>query len=169
MKAGFFPVVFLMMLLASCEVQDFTPVIMLNPPLGLLTTQISNGIRLEFSSYNKEEYFSGFQVFVTTAYETTNLITTITNGSSLTHLTNTIPVYWSNIITNCPGASAESNLTTNVIPYTTAARRFSLIFTTNYDGSLFTVGTIYYFYVRSRSVLYNTNSVPSDIASVLIQ
>ena len=51
--------------IAACGVEDFQPIISLNPPLDLFATNIYPGqIQVTFHGYNTEDYFSGYNIYI---------------------------------------------------------------------------------------------------------
>jgi len=56
----------------SCGIQSFEDMADLNPPLALSATVVGNTIELKFLSYNYENNFSGFNVFVGTESTSVN-------------------------------------------------------------------------------------------------
>lgn len=58
------------LLITSCEVERIEGIPSLNPPLGLVVQQVgSDGIGLYFFGYNKESYFYGYSIFMSTRAE----------------------------------------------------------------------------------------------------
>ena len=124
----------------GCDVQAFQPATHLASPLDLQVFSYAGDqfLYLTFEGFNKESYFSGYEVFIST--DKVNW-TVVINPSSNTSLL-TMP---------------ESFVSVETTYY---------LYVSNYMIPPFTLldATNYYFYVEAYSEQYSTNSLPSEIA-----
>jgi hypothetical protein len=125
----------------GCDVQAFQPATHLASPLDLqvFSYSSSNFLSIQFEGFNKESYFSGYEVFIST--DKVNW-TVVINPSSNTSLL-TMP---------------ESFVSVETTYYLDVSNYMIVPYTLQNNG------TIYYFYVEAYSEQYSTNSLPSEIA-----
>ncbi len=137
---------------SGCVIGEIIPVFPLDPPLGLTAKQNStNSVFLEWWGNNRETYFSGYVIFLST-----NLSDISNNISYSNHLDKPF-------IKNSSG-----NLPTVIHQPTTLATKYSYVLNTTPNGSSLTLGTIYYIAVAAYSSSKGTFSPLSNITNFIL-
>ncbi|MGL4389102.1 MAG: hypothetical protein ACRCTJ_06900 [Brevinema sp.] len=181
------------LLFTSCEIEKIEGIPSLNPPLGLVVQQVgADRIGVYFSAYNKETYFYGYNIFISTQLadltKRTNTVFGVDprsiTGSVARLLTNSNPVetatslkefimstvpelpfvYPKDSLTSLGSVSVTNPTITNFL--TSSLNKMP----PNSDGTLanepFVSGTTYYFVVYAYSAINNESqrlSLPSEI------
>jgi hypothetical protein len=131
--------------LLACGIEGFESLNDLHPPLALTASSSNSMIILSFLSFNDEEYFSGYNVFI--GLDETEVLdrkTPLRNEK-----TETLPTF----------------------PYPAAAeaRRITLAISKNTNGQPFAIGAEYYVGVTAYNSRYLTNSRSSNVTNVMIE
>lgn len=146
MKKIFIVSIFTILFFASCGIEGFEPIIELKPPLALTAKMYSNKIRLEFWGANDEEYFSGYDVYVSDTTE---------------NLKNEGKPYL-----NADELDNKATMWENIEPVSIATK-YTYDIDETYDKKELVVGIDYFFFVRAFSEYYSFRSKPSNITNVL--
>lgn len=132
--------------LTSCGIEGYEPIVELKPPLALNATIVSNKIHLEFWGLNDEDYFSGFQVYVAD-----------TKQKLLDGQGNKIP--------NKDGLDNKPTIWEDIGPVY-AATKYTFDMSRDYDDSDLIIGLDYFFYIKAYSEEKLIQSPPSNITNV---
>ncbi|MGL4563172.1 MAG: hypothetical protein ACRCVW_04880 [Brevinema sp.] len=183
----------LFLFLSSCEVERIEGIPSLNPPLGVHVEQVgTDGIGIYFHAYNRESYFYGYTIFISTRREdftqtservfgvdprslTGNQVRLLTNSNpietavslkeSIMSRPQTEPFVYPRDAQTTLGVVDPSNPTiTNFL--TTSLKSLPPRPDGTDGGALFIAGTTYYFAVYSYAAVNLTEqrfSLPSEI------
>ncbi len=128
----------------GCDIEQAQPVIHLAPPLGLLLYNTNNTILLTFQGLNKESYFSGYTVNISTDTNTWYKVWYAPDDS------NTITMPEANSTAGSSPTVFSINISNEIIPPLTL-----------------NVGTEYFFYVQAYSSQFSVYSLPSEIDGIV--
>ncbi len=132
----------LLLIYNACSVEQFEPPIKLVAPYPLIAYNSNQMILLQFYGDNKENYFSGYVIYIST------------NANS----------GWTNV-KNAPG---DSTTITMPLVTMTAVNLFTYWIQSNIvDPVILGQGANYYFYVAAYSAQYNVYSLPSNITNIV--
>lgn len=146
----------LLLFAASCGIESPEATVDLAPPLGVSVTEVSNQMIVHFWGYNNEDYFSGYQIYISD--NPANLVGDIPPLSAglLVNL---------NGYTNDPTIIADRLSSPRLFAFTNQPSIYIISNASKFYVTLNTNFT-YYFNVRSYSQLYKIVSRrPSDTAS----